>query len=73
MAGIPIPNNVIQATNCADNNGTSDIIIPKNQRDPGQSFDPFTGTLLITVESEELHTLRDRLTKSLNNAYSVNK
>ncbi|WP_299589453.1 hypothetical protein [uncultured Microbulbifer sp.] len=52
VAGAPIPNNILQATNCSNDNATFDIIIPENEWEPNQAFAPFTGTLLITVESE---------------------
>ncbi|WP_444883141.1 hypothetical protein [Microbulbifer sp. PSTR4-B] len=51
-AGQAITNNVLQASNCADDNATFVIIIPENQWEPNQASAPFSGTLRITVEAE---------------------
>ncbi|WP_444919503.1 hypothetical protein ACJJID_10885 [Microbulbifer sp. CnH-101-G] len=52
MPGIPITNNTLQASNCADNNALFNILIPSFQWEPVAGMAPFMGTLMITVESE---------------------
>ncbi|WP_444922081.1 hypothetical protein ACJJID_07075 [Microbulbifer sp. CnH-101-G] len=51
-AGITIANNVLQASSCPNDNATFFISIPANEWEPNQASAPFSGTLLITVESE---------------------
>ncbi|WP_299588062.1 hypothetical protein [uncultured Microbulbifer sp.] len=51
-AGVPITNNTLQASNCANDNATFFISIPVTEWEPNQSSAPFSGTLRITVEAE---------------------
>ncbi|MCO1336921.1 hypothetical protein MO867_21570 [Microbulbifer sp. OS29] len=52
MPGIPLNNQTLQASNCADDNARFNILIFPGQWEPVQNFAPFTGTLMITVASE---------------------
>ncbi|WP_444898648.1 hypothetical protein ACJJIX_14395 [Microbulbifer sp. VAAC004] len=52
MAGIPLPGQGIQASNCFNDNARFDIDIPFSEWDMRQQDGPFTGTLLITVEGQ---------------------
>ncbi|WP_299587020.1 hypothetical protein [uncultured Microbulbifer sp.] len=51
-AGVPRQGLMLQASDCANNNARFDIAIPFSDWGGRESDGPFTGTLVITVESE---------------------